>query len=290
MQIKKAYRALALRYHPDLQTGNEERFREIVEAYEVLTGARKARRQNPQYSEEQLAKIYELIQKAAKEKARQKAFERAERIRRKKQEEQSKAYTKALNSLGVIIFLSLISFPAYKSWINFQINRSPAQGIAEVVGIEQNRVVYQFEGPDGVFQDRAYVRGVGLQMLADNGLPLKVGDSFVVRFNAQDPDWHLIDFQKISSQTFNRYLELASRAIYRSGINPLKGGGSIYELSEARCLALLLYNDLGLSAWAKCYFFDTNPLRNWKHNSLRWYFFSKTEAFQQRKADCNLPQ
>src|SRR5688572_17710241 len=38
-QIKKAYRKLALQYHPDVNQGSkeaEERFKEITQAYEVL--------------------------------------------------------------------------------------------------------------------------------------------------------------------------------------------------------------------------------------------------------------
>lgn len=48
--IKKAYRKLARQYHPDLQTGDqqkkaaEERFKEINEAYEVLSDQEKRRR------------------------------------------------------------------------------------------------------------------------------------------------------------------------------------------------------------------------------------------------------
>lgn len=36
-EIKKAYRALAMMYHPDKSTGNEEKFKEINEANEVLS-------------------------------------------------------------------------------------------------------------------------------------------------------------------------------------------------------------------------------------------------------------
>ena len=40
-EIKKAYRGLALQYHPDKPTGDEEKFKEISAAYDVLSNAEK---------------------------------------------------------------------------------------------------------------------------------------------------------------------------------------------------------------------------------------------------------
>lgn len=43
-EIKKAFRRLAIQYHPDKQGGNEEKFKEVNEAYEVLKDSSKRQR------------------------------------------------------------------------------------------------------------------------------------------------------------------------------------------------------------------------------------------------------
>ncbi len=40
-EIKKAFRKLAHEYHPDKKTGNEEKFKEINEAYQILSDPKK---------------------------------------------------------------------------------------------------------------------------------------------------------------------------------------------------------------------------------------------------------
>lgn len=61
-EIKKAYRKMALKYHPDKPTGNTEKFKEISEAFDILSDEKKrqiydqfgleaARRGGPQFEE-----------------------------------------------------------------------------------------------------------------------------------------------------------------------------------------------------------------------------------------------
>ncbi len=45
-EIKKAYRALAMRHHPDRNTGSETRFNAIKKAYEVLSDPKKRNEYN----------------------------------------------------------------------------------------------------------------------------------------------------------------------------------------------------------------------------------------------------
>lgn len=287
-EVKKAYRRLAMRYHPDLNPSGKEKFKEIVEAYEVINGYRKTKKQNRHLSEEERERLYELLKKAAEEKAKKKAFERAALRREQKQEEQNKAYRTAVFSLILIVILAFSSIYIYQFGLAIFINAKPTNSIAEVIGLERNRVVYRFMAEDEYYYDKAYVRGVGVQMLAGNGMPLKVGDNFSLQFRTGSPAWHRIIYDKVSSSTFNRYLDQITHRILKLYQNDDYQGEAI-TIHKARCIALLSYQHFGLDAWSAIYFAEENPLENYANNSVTWYFFQQSSLYNEALQDCQLP-
>lgn len=287
-EIKRAYRKMAMRYHPDLNPGadNREKFIEVLEAYEYLTGLRKMNKGRG-LSAEDMQKFYDLMHKVAEQKAREKYKERVRQFRAAKEREQAREYQRGIFTFIGIIILSVAIWQGYGFYKNLMINRDPVAVPGKVTGIGDKRMIYIFPVGDSSLSSKTYVSNYGLEMLADNGMPLAVGDQFEVIFSLSDPSYHRVNFEKVSRSTINRYMKLVTarlQVIYAEEWSSL----SHDERSiRARCMAALIFQKLGFSGLSTVYYYDASMLENFSHNSLRWYFMEQSEDFQKIKKSCN---
>jgi hypothetical protein len=284
--VKSAYRKLAMRYHPDKKGGSQAKFIEIQKAYEVLLGLTETKKKHPEYSVFEMQQMYEQLQKLAQERAkdRQKAY--AAKKRKLKEEEQAKEYAKALRGLGAVILIAITAYYGYNWYFNLMINRDKFTTTAKVVALERKRVIYQFFTANGSRKEKAYVSNVGLEMLAENGLPLKVGDNFTIAYSAQNPDYNSLKYNKVSRETLVRYLNLCEKPIQEIFKVEWQGLSANEKRLSAQCIALVVYQKLGLEGLAQLYYYQAHPLENLSNNSITWYFFKSKPVFKEIQSLC----
>lgn len=287
-EIKRAYRKLAMKYHPDINPGEEAKakFIQILEAYEYLTGIKKAQK-GKKLSAEELQKIKDLMRKVAEEKAKKKYRERAQKLREKKEKEQAKQYSQAVYVLMAIVVLYFSISRGYRWYVNMVIDSDPIVTTTVVSKIGQNRMGYTFLVDGKEIVESRYVSGRRLVMRADNGLPLKLGDEFEITYNRTKPNYHRINFEKVSSQTMNRYLYTVSekfKSIYREEWKDL----SDTEIKRrADCLTLLIFDKFKFKGLSKVSNKDGSMVQNFSDNKITWYFFERKDAYKELKNSCN---
>lgn len=84
--IRRAYRILALRYHPDCGQGNKEKMIEITEAYNILMDPEKRKQFDREYYGRKNIYVYSYEFKADEGEIKKRAREREEYYKKKEQE------------------------------------------------------------------------------------------------------------------------------------------------------------------------------------------------------------
>ncbi|MDI6786197.1 MAG: DnaJ domain-containing protein [bacterium] len=84
--IRRAYRLLALRYHPDRKEGDERKMVEITEAYNVLMDSEKRKQFDRDYYGRKNVYVYSYEFKTDEEEIKKRVKEREEYYRKKEQE------------------------------------------------------------------------------------------------------------------------------------------------------------------------------------------------------------
>lgn len=286
-EIKRAYRQMAMRYHPDLNPGkeSENKFLEVLEAYEYLMGIRQMN-EGKGMSYEDLQKFYELMKKAAEEKAKREYREKVRQFKKEKDRKQAEEYRKAVYILVAILVLSFSSWQGYRFFVNLMINQDPVAVEAVVTGIGMKRMEYQFPTPEGTFEDNRYVSSVGIQMLAGNGLPLKTGDRFEVVFSRDNPKYHRFNYEKVSTQTMSRYFQMVSATLIYLNTEDWEGLSDEEKKVKAACITTLVFSRYGYDGLSTIYFNNGNVLENFSNNSLSWYYMKNSDEYAEIVEAC----
>ena len=285
-EIKKAYRKMAMKFHPDVNSSPnaKQKFTQILEAYEYLTGVRKARQR--EFTEAEKERFYDLMRKVAEEKAKAKYRERVRQFRKQREEQQNREYQKGIIMFFAVIIAAVAIWQGYRFYYKLRLNQDPVITEMQVVGIGNKRVIYQFIASDSLIQDRRYVGRYGLNMLAGNGMPLKIGDRFELVHSASDPSYHEINYEKVSPATMRRYLEQTTRKLQDIYKVDWRSMGDSEQNVRALCMSLLIFKEYGFDGISNVFFYDASFLSNFSHNSIRWRFMNDDKAYSEIYESC----
>ncbi len=286
-EVKKAYRMMAMRYHPDVNPGEgaKKKFLEVLEAYEYLTGVRKmnqGRGMNP----EDLQKFYDLMKKAAEEKAKAQYRQRVKEFRKKQEQKQSAEFQKAIFILIGIVVVGVATWQGYGFYKNLVINRDPQVTEVQITGLGTKRMEYQFFIEDTIIKERVYASQYGIDILSGNGMPLKIGDQFELIYSHSQPGFHRINFEKVSAETLRRYMDLVARRFLVIYQDEWAGLPAHDQKIRASCMTLLVFNKFGFDGLSTVYYKDVNPLDNFSHNSWSWTNLNSSEEYLNIEASC----
>lgn len=286
-EIKRAYRKMAMRYHPDLNPGTDSRgkFLEVLEAYEYLTGVRK-QTSRPSMNPDDLQKFYDLMKKVAEEKAKKQYRQRVREFRKEQERQQSKEVQKGILTLIGLVIVGFAIWMGYDFYKELSINRDPIVVEARVTGFATKRLIYQFPLGDSLVEEQVYASQYGLDIITDNGMPAEVGDRFELTYSQNSPSLHRINYEKVSPGTMRRYMDLVARrllVIYEDEWSDL----SERDLRvRASCMTLLIFKEFGFDGLSAVYYYQANPLANFSHNRWRWSFFNSGEDYLNIQASC----
>jgi len=279
-QIKRAYRRLALRYHPDVnkEPGAKEHFLLISEAYNYLTNPPKVSFTASSTAEQKSRAEAERV-KRAKAAATKAARQRYAEFKRRKEIAQSRAYSQAITSLVAIILLLGAIYFGYSYVNKWYVNQQSQETVCTVVkrGVRHFWVEYEVDG-------ESYVKKIAgtrskFFLVSPNGMPVFAEEQFVIVHRTDNPKRCYIDFERITPQTMNIYLDMVSAEVAKQFMMK-------EDDSRIQCLSLLTFNNYGINGLANLFFWQESFLENVSNNSFTCGNLVEESEFQSILSQC----
>lgn len=146
------------------------------------------------------------------------------------------------------------------------------QAPAKVFVNERNTLHYSFVA-DG--------QGYNASMKQPNAalFPIESGDEFMVRYDFDNPNVHIIDFQAPTQKQIDRYRQRAAEQHLK--LHP------DLDKKQVECLLNIAFKIKGLDGYADFYFQQTAPRDNRVHNKESYGRLTRDLPFQKVAKSCN---
>lgn len=265
--IKKAYRKLALKYHPDVYEGEgaQEKFVRITEAYQVLLGNRKF---NSKVDNQTAQQEHEENLRKARAKARADMRKRYSEFKKRQEKEQNEQFTVAIFVFVGIILSILIVNVSVNYYHEQQAYVNSDTTICEIVDLESHNFKAIFsDGLNEHIVDQRASKAFNT-LYYENGMPLEIGQEYMIVYNTVEPEYFKIIGEHYTQATLISYLNLTKPKIKRWLMED-----GLYQTGMEECVFQNVYRTMGIEAIAQLYYYDEALLDNFTNNAMTFSTF-----------------
>lgn len=294
--IRSAYRRLAKEWHPDASSHPhaKERFARIAAAYKRLedwnTGGRTSHtfQSSAVQSERRRREMRDEARRRDLKERRLRMLRRAKMKKMMEEKENAKGYRSAI-VLIVSVLLVYFGVMGVKSiYRNYRINSNTATAYGMVIGQEPSFTTYLFEVNGEAYREEVRVDYTLEENRAENGLPIRIKDRYLVEYDKDDPTYHRIDFNSPDLETHDSHLKMGEsqlRFLFRNIFGDMSAHDANYY---AHCAILVIYDHYKDDGICNLLYYNAHPLRNWSHNEGSFSDMIEEEEFHKCFEYCNL--